>query len=155
MCNITLAGRVAGLAAAGILGLFAHLAVADQKAFVWNADDPDLEWGSCPDFLPEGCRLAVLQGDPAGHNADVFFQLPANSEAPEHWHTSSERMVLVSGEFHIDFHGQDTVVMRPGTYAYGPAKLPHTARCKDAGPCTLFIAFEEPVDAIPGEPPAD
>jgi mannose-6-phosphate isomerase-like protein (cupin superfamily) len=129
----------------------AATAGADQKAFIWTADDPNLQWGPCPEFLPDGCRLAVLQGDPAQHNADVFFKLPGNSEAAHHWHTSAERMVLVSGEFHVTYEGQDSVVMRPGTYAYGPARLPHSAACRSAEPCVLFIAFEEPVDAVPTE----
>lgn len=126
---------------------------AEERAFVWNADDPNLAWGPCPDFIPEGCRIAVLQGDPAGHNADVFFRLPPGTFVPQHWHTSAERMILVSGEFEIDYVGQDTVIMRPGTYAYGPAGLPHTARCSEGSDdCVLFIAFEEPVDAVPGRP---
>lgn len=28
--------------------------------------------------------------------------------------------------------GQDPVVTKPGAYAYGPAKLPHTVTCKGA-----------------------
>lgn len=39
--------------------------------------------------------------------------------------------------------------LRPGTYAYGPAHLPHVATCLSKEPCVLFIAFVEPVDAIP------
>jgi mannose-6-phosphate isomerase-like protein (cupin superfamily) len=132
------------------ISLFAlSSASADQPAFIWTADDPGLEWGPCPDFMPPGCELAVLQGDPGKHNADVFFKLPGNTTAARHWHTSAERMVLVSGELHVDYDGQDPVVMRPGTYAYGPAKLPHVAACRSSGPCILFIAFEEPVDAVP------
>ena len=119
-----------------------------QAAFTWTVDDPDLEWGPCPEFMPEGCGLAVLQGDAADHNSDVFFQLPGNSTAPHHWHTSAERMVLITGELKVDYDGQDPVVMRPGTYAYGPAQLPHVAICQSDEPCTLFIAFEEPVDAV-------
>jgi len=95
----------------------------------------------------------VLQGDPGRHNADVFFRLPGNTKAARHWHASAERMVLLTGELHIDYDGQAPVVMWPGTYAYGPAKLPHAAECRSAEPCILFIAFEEPVDAIEGEPP--
>ena len=34
----------------------------------------------------------------------------------------------------------------PGTYAYGPARLPHRAECRSIEPCTMFIAFEGPVD---------
>jgi len=41
------------------------------------------------------------------------------------------------------------VVLEPGTYAYGPAGLPHTARCQADEACVLFIASEEPVDAMP------
>ena len=63
------------------------------------------------------------------------------------------RMVLVSGELQVDYDGQDPVVMRPGTYAYGPARLPHSATCRSAEPCVLFIAFEQPVDAVAGAPP--
>lgn len=112
--------------------------------------DPGLAWGPCPDFLPEGCAIAVLQGDPAGANADVFFKVPGKSEIPEHWHTSAERMVLVSGELHVTYEGHEPTVMNVGTYAYGPAKLPHKATCVSAAPCVLAIAFELPVDAVAG-----
>ena len=131
------------------LALAATQAPAGGKAFVWTHDDPELEWSACADWLPDGCKLTVLQGDPAEPNADVLFRIPANSKLANHWHTSAERMVLIAGEFHIDFEGQDPVVMKPGTYAYGPAKLNHSAECKDAGDCYLFVAFEEPVDAVP------
>ncbi len=124
---------------------------AGDRAFIHNADAAELEWGPCPEFMPEGCAIAVLQGNPEQHNADVFFRLPGNSVAPHHWHTSAERMVLVSGELEVDYDGQEPVTMQPGTYAYGPARLPHTASCVSDEACVLFIAFEEPVDAVPAE----
>jgi hypothetical protein len=124
--------------------------VAGGEAFTWNADSPDLDWGPCPEFFPEGCAIAVLQGDPVQHNADILIRFPGQSDVPHHWHTSAERMVLVSGELLVDYDGQDPVVMRAGTYAYGPARLPHEAHCRSVEDCVLFIAFEEPVDAVPG-----
>jgi quercetin dioxygenase-like cupin family protein len=123
----------------------------EERALFFAATDPRLEWGPCPGFFPEGCAIAVLQGDPAERNADVFFRVPPDTELPHHWHTSAERMVLVSGELHLTFDGQQTEIARPGTYIYGPAKLPHEGRCAAGDPCVLFIAFEEPVDAIPAE----
>jgi hypothetical protein len=57
-------------------------------------------------------------------------------------------MVLIAGELHVTFAGQRPVVLKPGTYAYGPAKRAHGGVCVSATPCTLFIAFEAPVDAI-------
>lgn len=124
-------------------------ALAREEAITWTVEDERLEWGPCPAFMPEGCKIAVLHGDPAKDNADIFFKVPANSTIPPHWHTSAERMVLISGKLHLTFDGQETFVLKPGTYVYGPPKLPHKGFCADAGPCVLFIAFELPVDAVP------
>jgi len=59
--------------------------------------------------------LAVLHGDPARENADMFLQVPGGSVLPI---TSTRR--------------QNDV-----------------ARCLSKQPCVLFIAFVQPVDAIP------
>ena len=120
-----------------------------EKALALAMADTQLAWGPCPPFIPEGCEIAVLHGDPAKNNADIFFKVPANFDIPNHWHTSPERMVLVSGILEVVYEGQQPVRLRPGMYAYGPAKLPHRARCAAGDPCVLFIAFEGPVDAHP------
>ena len=122
-----------------------------QEPFTRTMKDPQLKWGPCPPFLPKGCQIAVLQGDPAKNNADIYFKLPPGSIVPRHWHTSAERIVLMTGELHVTYDGHKPVVLKAGTYAYGPAKLPHKAECKKAGPCVLFIAFEQPVDAHPSD----
>lgn len=124
---------------------------APEPALVRNAGDADLAWGGCPDFLPPGCAIAVLHGDPAQPNADVFFKVPAKAEIAPHTHTSAERMVLVAGEMRVTYEGQDPVTLRAGTYAYGPAKRVHGATCVSEVPCILFIAFESPVDAVPAD----
>ncbi len=126
-------------------------APAAERALTATFADSSLKWGPCPAFIPAGCEIAVLHGDPAKANADVFFKVPADFTIPRHWHTSAERMVLVSGELHVRYHGQDTRIMKAGTYAYGPAKVAHEAYCAKGAPCVLFIAFEGPVDAVPSE----
>jgi mannose-6-phosphate isomerase-like protein (cupin superfamily) len=93
----------------------------------------------------------VLHGDPSKPNADVFLKVPGGSKLVRHWHTSAERMILVAGEMHVTYDGHKPVVLRAGSYAYGPAKLPHSAECKGKADCVLFIAFEGPVDAHPNE----
>jgi len=143
--------KVALISGLLLTGTFAGAPVSAQTPLTRTAKDSQLKWGPCPAFLPKGCEISVLQGDPGKNNADVFFKVPANSVIPRHWHTSAERMVLISGELHVTYDGHKTAVLKPGTYAYGPAKLPHKAECKKAGPCILFIAFESPVDALPSE----
>lgn len=128
-------------------GLIAQEVVQQEQAMVKTHNDADLEWGPCPDFMPEGCNVAVLHGDPTQKNSDIFFKIPENAMVPNHTHTSAERMILVAGEMQVTYEGEEPQTLMEGTYAYGPAKKPHTARCVQ-GPCVLFIAFEEPVDAI-------
>jgi quercetin dioxygenase-like cupin family protein len=128
--------------------------VSREAALARGLGDARLQWGPCPEFFPVGCQIAVLHGDPAQANADVYFRVPAQYDLPAHWHTSPERMVLVSGELHVTYDGQEPVILRPGMYAYGPAKAVHHGRCASSEPCVLFIAFEGPVDATPVASPA-
>ncbi len=133
-----------------VLLLTPALAMAQDSnvSFIWDANDERLEWGNCPEFMPGSCRIAVLQGDPAKPNADVFFKMQGNTTVANHWHHSAERMILVSGKMEVQYKGQETAVITPGTYAYGPPEKPHKASCTSKEPCVLFIAFTKPVDAF-------
>ncbi len=124
-------------------------AAKQEPALAITFKDAQLQWGPCPAFIPKGCEIAVLHGDPAKANLDIFFRVPANFAIPHHWHTSAERIVLVSGELHVTYDGQKEVILKPGTYAYGPAKLPHKGFCAKGDPCVFFIAFGSPLDATP------
>jgi len=145
-------GLVKGLLVTGV-ALVGALAIAQapvqEQALTRSVQDAQLQWGPCPPFMPAGCGLAVLHGDSGKANADVFLKLPANAAIPEHWHTSAERMVLIAGELSVTYKGQAMVVLKPGMYAYGPAKLPHSATCATSASCVLFVAFESAVDAFP------
>lgn len=121
----------------------------EESSVVITPQDANLKWGPCPSFMPKGCAIAVLHGDPSKNNLDIFFKVDAKSEIPNHWHNSAERMILVSGELEVTYTGEKPQTLKVGTYAYGPAKKYHTAKCGDAGPCILFIAFEQPLDAFP------
>jgi quercetin dioxygenase-like cupin family protein len=107
----------------------------------------NLQWGACPPIFPAGCQIAVLHGNPAQPNADVFLRVPGGATLPAHSHTSAERMILVEGKLSVRYKGAAAEILTPGEYAYGPASLPHEATCQGDKPCTLFIAFEGPVDA--------
>lgn len=127
------------------------LAQDNNMSITTNADSENLEWGNCPEFMPESCEIAVLQGDPTKPNADVFFKMQGNTTVSNHWHHSAERMIMVSGEMEVNYEGQNPEVLTAGTYAYGPPEKPHTASCISEEPCVLFIAFSKPVDAFPSE----
>jgi quercetin dioxygenase-like cupin family protein len=114
-----------------------------------SATDPNLSWGPCPPIFKGSCQIAVLHGDPARPNADVFLKIGGGTELIPHLHTSAERMILVSGRLRVQYKGAKPAVLAVGDYAYGPAGLPHRGICISKQSCTLFIAFEGPVDAEP------
>jgi quercetin dioxygenase-like cupin family protein len=134
-----------GLAARAADAPAAHSGAARARAL--GADDARLAWGACPPLFPPGCQIAILQGDPSKPNADVFFRIPGGYAIPPHSHTSAEHLVLVAGELDVHYKGRPAMTMKAGEYAYGPPGLPHLGHCRSATPCTLFIAFELPVDA--------
>ncbi len=161
MLQKTLAQRIGRLLTVVLLGAVASPALGEEKQattevpVVKTAEGKDLKWGPAPAFMPKGTELAVLHGDPAKPNADVLLRIPAKGVVPAHTHTSAERMILVSGELHVNYVGQPKAILKAGNYAYGPAKLSHDAVCVSDVPCVLFIAFELPVDAIPVAKAAD
>lgn len=121
-------------------------ATAGDPPLAKTVTDTTLQWGACPPVFPAGCEIAVLHGDPAKPNADVFFRVPGGYAIPAHLHSSAERMILVTGKLNVKYQGAQPVTLYPGNYAYGPARLPHKATCIAAEACTLFVAFEGTVD---------
>ena len=57
-------------------------------------------------------------------------------------------MVLVAGAMDVTYEHQETAQLKSGMYAYGPAERVHHGQCVSEEDCVLFIAFEQPVDAM-------
>ena len=128
---------------------------AGETPLAVRASDPGLKWGACPPIFSGDCAIAVLHGDPAKPNADVFLRIGGGTVMPTHSHTSAERMILVRGKLRVHYRGAAAALLAPGDYAYGPARLAHSATCIGKPRCILFIAFEGPVDALPEAGPLD
>ena len=137
------------VAATSTAGSAQSTGAASERPLATPVNDPSLRWGPCPPIFPAGCEITVLHGDPARPNADIWLRVPAGYEIPPHRHTSAERMILVTGQLRVRYQGSPPATLSQGSYAYGPAGLPHVASCIGDQPCTLFIAFEGPVDAEP------
>lgn len=123
------------------------VAAAAQTPLAIHLTNDALQWGPCPSIFGVGCEIAVLRGNPVEPNADVVLRVPANFHLPPHSHSSAERMMLVTGRMQVRYQGNPASILTAGSYAFGPAALPHEARCLGPESCTLFIAFEGPVDA--------
>lgn len=116
-----------------------------EKSVVKAINDETLEWGGCP--LPMDCNVAVLHGDITKPNADIFFKMPSNVKIPLHSHTSAERMILIKGKLELIYEGEEKIIVKSGSYMFGPPNKPHKGKCISEEPCILFIGFNKPVDA--------
>lgn len=122
--------------------------VNSEMSIANTISDADLKWNPAPDFFPN-CSFTILHGEMSKPNLDIFFKIEPNTEVINHTHNSPERMILISGELEVTYEGETTRILKPGSYAYGPAGKPHKAKCLDSGPCVLFIALVSPFDAKP------
>lgn len=150
--NSRLLAVIAAAASFGDLSLMSTpLAAQTSRAapLAIRQDNPKLNWGPCPPIFRGRCEIAVLHGDPTQPNADVFLRVTGGTELTPHRHSSAERMILVSGNLRVEYKGAKPATLAVGDYAYGPAGLPHRAICLGKQSCTLFIAFDGPVDAVP------
>lgn len=120
----------------------------NENSYATIIYNQDLTWLQAPSFFP-GCSFTILHGELDKPNLDFFFRIEPNTEVVNHTHISSERMILMSGDLEVQYEGEQPVVLKAGSYAYGPAEKPHRAKCLDNGPCILFVAMVEPFDAVP------
>lgn len=119
-----------------------------ENSHTVDPNDPNVAWGAAPPAFP-GCSVTILNGDISKPRLDFFFKVEPNREVVRHTHNSAERMILVQGNLEVQYDGEDAVVLKPGMYAYGPAKKPHRAKCLDGDPCILFVGMNEPFSAEP------
>lgn len=132
-----------------ILFLFSSAVFAAEAPVHRTINDKNLKWGPCPEIFPQGCEMTVLHGAPDKPNADIYLRVPANYQLPAHTHTSPEHITVVSGEMNVKYQGSEAFKLSQGSYAYGPAGVPHQATCVGTTACVLSITFEKPVDAKP------
>jgi quercetin dioxygenase-like cupin family protein len=78
-------------------------------------------WGPCPPTLPNGCEMAVLDGDPQSEDLfTVRFRIADGLVMPPHWHPKDERVTIISGTaavaFGADTDRRDATEFGPGDY---------------------------------------
>lgn len=61
-----------------------------------------IQWRDGPASIPQGAKLAVLEGDPAKDGPFVMrLLLPDGYRIPPHTHPKPERLTVISGTFNI------------------------------------------------------
>jgi quercetin dioxygenase-like cupin family protein len=91
-----------------------------------------IEWKAGPPALPDGAKMAVLEGDPAKEGPFVMrLQAPDGYHIPPHTHPKTERVTVISGTMFLamgeDLDRSAAKTLAAGTYGFWPAGMKHTA----------------------------
>ena len=109
-------------------------------------------WVPCAPNLPEGCEMAVLDGDP--RSSDLFtirFRVEESFVMPPHRHPKDERVTVISGTvavaFGADASREEATEFGPGDYYVNARDAVHVVWIE--GPTVLQITGIGPWEAHP------
>lgn len=86
----------------------------------------DVQWKPCPPNLPDGCEMAVLEGNPKIEDLfTVRFKVSGDFVMPPHTHPKEERATIISGMAYVAF-GENTT--KADAKGFGPGDYYVNAR---------------------------
>jgi len=103
----------------------------------------DMKFGPLPG-LPTIMLGSVQSGDPAKGPSIILAKVPAGGTIPWHWHTPTERVMLVSGIAKVEMKEDDPVTLEAGGYAEMPSH--HVHQFHAVRDCVLYIYSDAAFD---------
>ena len=104
---------------------------------------PDMTFASFGALPP--CMVgAVVDGDPAKGAFISAARGSAGCAVPWHWHTATERLVMVTGSAHVQMKDGKALQLSPGGFALMPSRHPHRFSCVTK--CMLYVESDAAFD---------
>jgi quercetin dioxygenase-like cupin family protein len=98
----------------------------------------DMKWAP----LEGGFEISILYTNPTTQATYLIIRGPGNLHVPRHWHSSNESITVLKGTFVVAHDGsEDKTELKPGGFAYMPAKMIHEAWTGETG-ATYFITVD-------------
>jgi quercetin dioxygenase-like cupin family protein len=134
----------------------AHKTAASATTMAMAVPD-DMKWGDAPPVFSPGAKLAVLEGNPFGTGYyTVALKMPDGYKIMPHWHPRTERVTVISGEFHAGMADKmdesAAKTFPPGSFISIPPHMHHYAFTKGetvvqvSGPAPFKLIYVNPAD---------
>ncbi len=94
--------------------------------------------------LPTCATGAVEDGDPTQGPSIILAKAAPGCSFPWHWHTPSERVMIVTGVGRAEMKDGKPVALRPGGFAMMPSHHVHRFSCE--GNCEFYIYSDAAFD---------
>ncbi|MDH5610519.1 MAG: cupin domain-containing protein [Cyclobacteriaceae bacterium] len=86
----------------------------------------DIQWKPCPPNLPQGCEIAVMEGNPKESGLfTIRFKITGEFIMPPHTHPKDERVTVLQGKAYVAFGKGAT---KEGAKEFGPGDYYVNAR---------------------------
>lgn len=111
----------------------------------------DLKFAPIDPVQPEGAKLAIVSGNPQLGPVAFIIELPPNSNAGLHSHTSEYHALVLEGAPahwlpHDKTQGEP---LATGAYWFQPGGYDHGDRCTSSTPCRMFVMMPKALDFKP------
>jgi quercetin dioxygenase-like cupin family protein len=127
------------------IAVIATLAMAQQSSqptVVTNINDIK-SWSVAP-HVPECDKVVPMDGDVHGSSSVTLVKFNQGCTVPMHWHSSGEKLVIVSGTARIETQGNSPQTVKAGDYWSIPAHTYHQITCTTD--CMFYRFNDGPVD---------
>lgn len=94
--------------------------------------------------LPTCTPGSVQSGDPRNGPSVILGKMATGCSIPWHWHTSTERLMLVSGVARVEAKDGKPRTLRAGGFALMPSRHIHQFRCTAS--CVLYVYSDAAFD---------
>jgi quercetin dioxygenase-like cupin family protein len=88
----------------------------------------------------------LLREDPKTGAMDLLVRYPAGKKLNAHWHSISERMVLLEGRMSVKLGDAEATEILPGGVMIVPPKEAHQLSCVSTTRCTFYVAWDGKLD---------
>ena len=92
----------------------------------------------------------LLREDSKTGAMDLLVRYPAGKKLNLHWHSVTERLVLIEGKVTVRIAGVDHSVT-PGGVVIVPPKEAHQLSCASETRCTFYLAWDGKLDTHKAE----
>ena len=94
--------------------------------------------------LPTCTPSSVQSGDPTKAASVILARMATGCSIPWHWHTATERLMLVSGVARVETKDGKSLALRAGGFAMMTPRHIHQFRCTTS--CVLYVYSDAALD---------
>lgn len=103
----------------------------------------DMKFVTLPN-VPTCFTSAVVYGDPSSGPSTFMVKGTKGCDAPMHYHTPTEQVVMVSGTAQLEMKGDQPHTVKAGAFATTPPRHPHHFTCTSA--CEFYVISDGAFD---------